>query len=245
VFGQPTLVGFALLALLALRERENRKRMLLPAIAAIPPILMLVLHEHSGRYLAFFIVMVTGLGSAGLLSLRRITDGRTSTMAAILLLLPFAFPMGRILAESSSFRAAEAASVSRWLAMNSADEDWVVTYPNVELLIWDYQRPTLTMPNDYEMLLWPCLEEHGVRYVVVDGYLPALRPRLACRWRRTMDGRDWQVIDPPPFLTEVFRSPTGFTLVYEMTGSVPQDFMHVDSLPRDNMRALPPAGSPW
>jgi 4-amino-4-deoxy-L-arabinose transferase-like glycosyltransferase len=244
-FGQPTLIGFALLAVLVLRDRETRRRMMLPALAAVPPMLMLVLHEHSGRYLAFFIVMVTGLGSAGLLSLRRTTDIRTVSAAVVLLLVPFVYPLGRVLSESSRERAAEAGEISRWIVENSMEDDWVVTYPNTELMIWEYRRPTLTMPNDLEMLLWPCLEKHGVRFVVVDGFLPTLRPRLAGRWRRTIDGRDWQVVDPPPFLTEVYRSSSGFSIVYEMTGSVPEGFMHVDSLPRDNMRAMPPAGSPW
>jgi hypothetical protein len=245
VFGQPTLIGFALLALLALRERENRRRILLPALAAVPPMLMLVLHEHSGRYLAFFIVIVTGLGSAGLLSLGRMTGRRTASLAALLLMTPFVFPLGKVMSASSASRAAEASSVSDWISRNTRDGDWVVTYPNTELLIWEYRRPTLTMPNDFQMLLWPCLEEHGVRYVVVDGYLPMLRPHLADRWRRSIDGGEWQVEEPPFFLTEVYRSPSGFSIVYEMTDSVPTGFMNMDSLPRDNMRALPPAGSPW
>lgn len=245
VFGQPSLVGFAILALLVLRERDIRRKILLPAVAALPPMLLLVLHEHSGRYLAFFIVIVTGLGSAGLLSLRRLTDGKTASLTAALLLLPFIYPMGRLLSENSTVRVREAEEVSRWLRMNSEDDDWVVTYPNAELLVWDYRRPTLTMPNDYEMLLWPCLEEHSVRYVVVDGFLPSMRPHLASRWRRTIDGRDWQVVDPPSFLTEVYRSGSGFSIVYEMTGDVPDGFMRVESLPRDNMRAVPPAAAPW
>ncbi|MFO8183086.1 MAG: glycosyltransferase family 39 protein [Candidatus Aegiribacteria sp.] len=245
VFGQPTLLGFVILALLALRERDIRRKMLLPVVAALPPMLLLVLHEHSGRYLAFFIVIVTGLGSAGLLSLKRLTDVRTASLAAALLLLPFIYPMGMLLSGNSAARAHEAEDVSRWLRVNSEDDDWVVTYPNVELLIWDYRRPTLTMPNDFEMLLWPCLEEHGVRYVVVDGFLPSMRPHLASRWRRTIDGRDWQVVNPPSFLTEVYRSGSGFSIVYEMTGDVPVGFMRVDSLPRDNMRAAPPAEATW
>lgn len=245
VFGQPTLVGFAILALLALRERNIRRKMLLPAVAALPAMLLLVLHEHSGRYLAFFIVIIAGLGSAGLLSLKRLTDGKTAFLASALLLLPFIYPMGRLLSENSTARAHEAEDVSRWLQLNSDEDDWVVTYPIVELLIWDYRRPTLTMPNDYEMLLWPCLEEHGVRYVVVDGFLPSMRPHLASRWRRTIDGRGWQVVDPPPFLTEVYRSRSGFSIVYELTGDVPEGFMRVDSLPRDNRRAAPPAEAPW
>lgn len=244
-FGQPTLAGFAILALLALRNREIGRKMLLPAVAALPPMLLLVLHEHSGRYLAFFIVIITGLGSSGLLSLRRMTDGKTAFLAAALLLLPFIHPLGRLLSVNSTARAHEAEDVSLWLQANSEGDDRVVTYPTVELLIWDYLRPTLTMPNDYEMLLWPCLEEHGVRYVVVDGFLPSMRPHLASRWRRTIDGRGWQEVDPPPFLTEVYRTRSGFSIVYEMTGDVPDGFMRVDSLPRDNRRAAPPALTPW
>lgn len=245
IFGQPSLVGFALLALLALRSRSTRKRMLLPAIAAVPPMMLLVLHEHSGRYLAFFIVMVVALGASGLLALRRMTGKWTAATAAVLLAVPFLYPMGKLLADSSDGRAEEAQEVSEWIKANSEEDDWVVTYPNVELLIWDYRRPTLTMPNDYEMLLWPCLEEHGVRYVVVDRFLPLLRPHLANRWRRTVGDSGWQVVDPPPFLSEAYRSRSGGTIVYEMTGSVPLGFMHVDSLPRDNMRALPPAADAW
>jgi hypothetical protein len=222
-----------------------RRRMLLPALAALPPLLMLTLHEHSGRYLAFFVVIVTAIGSAGLVSLGRLTGRRTAMAVWVLMLLPFIYPLSRVLEEDSTARAAEAKEISQWIKSNVGESEWVVTYPNVELLIWDYRRPTLTMPNDYEMLLWPCLQEHGVRYVVVDGYLPSMRPRLACRWRRTIDGSDWQVEDPPPFLHEVYRSSTGFTIVYEMSGNVPEGFMEVDSLPRDNMRALPPVSAPW
>ena len=244
-FGQPSLVGFAILALLALRSRDLRRKMLLPLIAALPPIAALVLHEHSGRYLAFFIAIVTGLGSAGLLSLSRIAGRRIASAAGVLLLLPFVYPLGLVLSENSVGRASEAQEISQWLEDNSRADEWVVTYPNVELFIWKYGRPTLTMPNDYEMLLWPCLQEHGVRYVVVDSYLPVLRPHLSNRWRRTPDGKDWQLIDPPDFLSEVYRSESGRSIVYEMTGNVPDGFMHTDNLPRDNMRALPPAGAPW
>jgi len=244
-FGQPSLVGFAILALLALRSRDLRRKMILPAIAAIPPIAALVLHEHSSRYLAFFIVIVTGLGSSGLLSLSRLAGKRTAAAAGVLLLLPFVYPVGRVLSENSVERASEAQEVSRWLEENSRADEWVVTYPNVELFIWKYRRPTLTMPNDYEMLLWQCLEQHGVRYVVVDSYLPVLRPHLSTRWSRIPDGNGWELNDPPDFLGEVYRSESGKSIVYEMTGSVPEGFMFTESIPRDNMRALPPAGIPW
>ncbi|MCK5117047.1 MAG: glycosyltransferase family 39 protein [Candidatus Aegiribacteria sp.] len=244
-FGQPSLVGFAILALLALKSRDMRRKILLLLVAALPPIAALVLHEHSGRYLAFFIAIVICLGSAGLLSLSRIAGRRVASAAAVLLLLPFVYPLGRVLSENSIARASEAQEISQWLEENSRADEWVVTYPNVELFIWQYMRSTLTMPNDYEMLLWPCLEEHGVRYVVVDSYLTVLRPHLSNRWRRTPDGTDWQLIDPPDFLSEVYRSESGRSIVYEMTGHVPDGFMHIDNLPRDNMRALPPAGNPW
>lgn len=245
IFGQPSLVGFALLALLALRDRETRMRMLLPAIAAVPPMMLLVLHEHSGRYLAFFIVIVTALGLSGLLSLRRFAGKGAASAALVLLLAPFALPLGALLSDSSVDRAREAAEVSGWIGSSTGKDEWVVTYPNVELMIWDYRRPTLTMPNDFEVLLWPCLQEHGVRYVVVDPWLTVMRPRLSSRWRRSADGSEWQLVDPPPFLEEVYRSSSGSTIVYEMTGTVPQGFMAVDSLPRDNMRALPPSGTVW
>ena len=88
----------------------------------------------------------------------------------------FVRPLSAVLGADSRARATEAAEVSSWISSHSDPSDWVVTFPNVELLIWDYRRPTLTMPNDYEMLLWPCLEEHGVRFVVVDPDLPGLRP---------------------------------------------------------------------
>jgi 4-amino-4-deoxy-L-arabinose transferase-like glycosyltransferase len=244
-FGQPSMVGFAILALLALRSVDLRKKMMLPLIAALPPIAALVLHEHSGRYLAFFVVIVTGLGSAGLLSLSRMTGKKIASAAGVLLLLPFVYPLGLVLSENSVERASEAQEISQWLSENVRADEWVITYPNAELFIWEYRRPTLTMPNDYEMLLWPCLAEHGVRYIVIDSYLPVLRPHLSNRWRRTPGGSDWQLIDPPDFLREVYRSESGRSIVYEMIGHVPDGFMHTDNLPRDNMRALPPAGIPW
>lgn len=244
-FGQPSLAGFALLALLALRSKDLRKKMILPALAAIPPLAALVLHEHSSRYLAFFIVIVIGLGTAGLQSLIKLTGKRTAAVAGVLLLLPFVYPLGRVLSENSIERASEAQEISQWLEDNSRIDDWIATFPNVELLIWQYGRPTLTIPNDYEMLLWPCLEEHGVQYVVVDNYLPLLRPHLSNRWSRTPDGDNWQLIDPPVFLREVYRSDSGRSIVYEMAEPVPEGFMHTDSLPRDNLRALPPMGIPW
>ncbi len=240
VFGQPSLVGFALLALLLVRNSEIRKRLLPAAFAAIPPMAMLALHEHSNRYLAFLVVLVTALGSGGLLRFAGSTSNRTAVAAAALLLAPFVYPMGKVLVYDTRAKAAEAAEVSSWISVNTDPDDWVVTFPTVEMMIWDYRRPTLTMPNDYEALLWPCLQKHGVRYVVIDEWLPRLRPHLARRWRRSATGDDWQVISPPPFLEEVYRSGSERTLVYEMTGEVPRDFMSVDSLPRDNLRALPP-----
>jgi len=245
VFGQPSLIGFALLSLLALRSKELRKKMILPVAASIPMMAVLVFHEHSGRYLAFLIVIVIGLGSGGLLSLRRLAGKKTVILTGGLLLLPFIYPLGKTLSENSIERASEAQEISLWLQNNSNPTDRVVTFPDVELLIWQYRRPTLTMPNDYEMLLWPCLEEFGVRYIVVDSYLPVLRPRLQSRWLRTPDDTGWQLIYPPDFLREVYRSESGKSIVYEMIEPVPEGFMYTDSLPGDNMRALPPSRKPW
>jgi len=243
VFGQPPLAAFAVLAVLALRCAKVRRKMLLPVIAALPVTAVLVLHQHSGRYFAFIVVMVVAMGAAGLGRLLETLGRRTSILAVIVLLLPFVSPLAAVLTEDSRERASEALEVADWLAENSTEDDWVVTYPNVELFIWKYRRPTLTMPNDFEMLLWPCLEEHGVRYVVIDGDIERMRPRLSGRWRRTAAGAGWLIEIPPPFLEEVYRSRSGATIVYEMTGDVPEGFMHVDSLPRDNMRALPPSGT--
>jgi len=242
-FGQPSMIGFVILALLALRSEPVRKKMILPMVAALPAMAALTLHQHSGRYLAFLIVIVTGLGSAGILSMLKLTGRRITVAACFLLLLSYALPLGRLLVVDSTGRAENALEVSHWLMENSSEDDWLVTYPSVETFIWQYRRSTLTMPNDYEMLLWPCLEEHGVRYIVVDSYLPILRPHLSERWTRLADG-GLGVIDPPPFLTEVYRSSSGESVVYEMTGEVPEGYMHVDSLPRDNMRALPPGSLP-
>lgn len=242
IFAQPPLIGFAILALLALKNRNLRRKMLLPLIAVIPIMAVLVLHEHSGRYLSFLNVIVIASGCAGLGRLLQIAGRRTAAVAGILLIAPFALPLGSLLIADSSEKAAEAEEISEWIIENSSSDDWVVTFPTAELLIWNYRRPTLTMPNDYEMLLWPCLEEHNVRYVVIDGDISHLRPRLSNRWRRTPDGREWEIIDPPDFLEEVYRTRSGFTIVYEMIGEVPDGFMYVDNLPRDNMRALPPGG---
>ncbi len=241
-FAQPTLIGFAILALLALKDRNLRRKMLLPVIAALPVMAVLVLHVHSGRYLSFLNVIVISLGCAGLVKLLQIIGKRTAAAAGILLLAPFALPLGTLLTADSSEKAIEAEEVAEWIIENSSSDDWVVTFPTVEMFIWKYRRPTLTMPNDYEMLLWPCLEEHNVRYVVIDRDISYLRPRLSNRWRRTSDGREWEIINPPDFLEEVYRTRSGFTIVYEMTGEVPDGFMYVDNLPRDNMRALPPGG---
>ncbi len=242
IYAQPPLIGFAILALLVLNNRKLRKKMLLPVIASLPIMAVLVLHEHSGRYLSFLNVIVIALGCAGLGRLLQIAGRRTAAVAGILILVPFALPLGSLLIANSSEKAVEAEEVSEWIIENSSSDDWVVTFPTAELLIWKYRRPTLTMPNDYEMLLWPCLEEHDVRYVVIDRDISYLRPRLSTRWRRTPDGREWEIIDPPSFLEEVYRTRSGFTIVYEVISEVPDGFMYVDSLPRDNMRALPPGG---
>lgn len=245
IFGQPSLIGFAILAILALRSENLRRKMLLPMLAAFPTMLMLVLHEHSGRYLSFFIAITTGLGSAGLLWLAKNTGGKTPIVVSVFLLLPFLYPLGRILSEDSTIRASEATEISLWLEQNSNSNDWVVTFPDVELFVWQYKRPTLTMPNDCEMLLWPCLEAHGVRYIVIDNNLPLLRPYLSTRWKTSPGGTGWQLSDPPDFLREVYRSASGKSIVYEMWQPVPEGFMHIDNLPDDNLRALPPSGIAW
>ncbi len=244
VFGWPPLILFTACSIFALRDPRRRRRMLLPAFASIPMIASLVLHEHSGRYLAFMTVCVVCLGMAGAEDLIRSPGlGRRSRLAlAALAVLPLVRPLSTVLGADSRARAAEAAEVSSWISSHSDPSDWVVTFPNVELLVWDYRRPTLTMPNDYEMLLWPCLEEHGVRFVVVDSDLPGMRPWLSTRWRRGPGegGDGWETVDPPPFLHEVHRSASGRTIVYEWSGRVPDGFMSVENLPRDNCRALPP-----
>ncbi|NLP04593.1 glycosyltransferase family 39 protein [Candidatus Fermentibacteria bacterium] len=242
VFGGPSLAVFAIGAILALRDAGVRRSMLVPALAGLPMLAVLVLHEHPTRYMAFATASVVALGAKGLLdAASRLGAGRAAKAAALAVVaLPLARPLGAMLVRDGRPAAEEAREVSSWLAAHTRPSDWVVTFPNVELLIWEYRRPTLTMPNDYEMLLWPCLEEHGVRFVVVDPDLPRMRPRLSTRWRMNPDGTAWEVTDPPPFLAEVYRSGSGRTIVYEWTGTVPEGFMAVDSLPRDNCRALPP-----
>ena len=243
-FGQPALLVFALAALWALRDGRVRREMAPAALAAIPALALMVLHQHSGRYLAFVTMAVVALGSQGLVAMRQRLPGRRWGFAAALVLafLPMAAPTLALLRGADRTAADEAGTraAAAWIEGNAAPEDWVVTFPNVELLIWSYRRPTLTWPNDYEMLVWPCLERHDVRYAVVDADLPTLRPRLADRWMRDPAGGGWLIEDPPPFLAEVWRSGSGRTLIYELTGPVPQGFEAVDSLPRDNLRALPP-----
>ena len=108
VFGQPSLAAFALLGLLALRKKCIRRKMLLPLVAAVPPLLALVLHEHSSRYLAFFSVIAVGLGSAGLVSFVKLTGGKAAAAAPLLLLTVFVPSLAGPLSESSMERAAEA-----------------------------------------------------------------------------------------------------------------------------------------
>ncbi len=243
-FGQPALLVFVLAALWALRDGKARREMAPAALAAIPALALMVLHEHSGRYLAFVSMAAVALGSRGLLMMRSELPGRRWGFAAALALafLPMAAPTLALLRGGDRTVADEAGTTeaAKWIERNALPEDRVVTYPNVELLIWSYRRPTLTWPNDYEMLVWPCLARHDVRYAVVDADLPRLRPRLADRWMRDPAGGRWLIEEPPPFLTEVWRSGSGRTLIYEITGPVPEGFEAVDSLPRDNLRALPP-----
>lgn len=242
-FAWPPMILFLSLSALLLSD-GGRRRVMLPALAAgLPMVLALVLHEHAGRYLAFMVAIVVFTGAAGAIRLVGTCGwGRTGgVLLAAALLLPLARPLAQVLSQDSRERAAEAAVAAAWLRTHSNPGDWVVTFPNVELLIWEYDRPTLTMPNDYEMLLWPCLERHGVRFVVVDPDLPPMRPWLSTRWRMSPDGAGWETADPPPFLREVFRSVSGRTIIYEWIGEVPEGFMAVESLPPDNRRALPPA----
>jgi hypothetical protein len=213
--------------------------MILPALVALPLMAALSVHQHSGRYLAPVYAMVSALGFAGVV--RNETRLR-GLMAGFIIVntLVLIRPLGEILVHDNRERAAEATEGARWIRDNVPEGTWVVTYPNVELYHWVYRRPTVTWPNDYEMLLWPFLEGHGVRYLVVDRDLPQLRPWLSRRWRRSPDGNGWDVIDPPPFLTPVWKSASGNTIIYEFSGSVPPGFMAVDSLPPDNFRALGP-----
>lgn len=238
-FAQPTLALFVLFAALGLGDSELRKKALLPALVALPLMAALTVHQHSGRYLAPVYAMVTALGVAGAVRhegrIRGLMTGFVLVNALILIR-----PLGEVLVHDNRERAAEAMEGARWIRDNVPEGTWVVTYPNVELYHWVYRRPTVTWPNDYETLLWPFLEGHGARYLVVDIDLPQLRPWLSRRWRRSPDGTSWDLLDPPPFLTPVWKSASGNTLIYEFDGAVPPGFMAVDSLPPDNLRALGP-----
>lgn len=239
IFSQPTLAVFLLFAILGLGDRDARRKMLLPALVALPLMAALTVHQHSGRYLAPAYAIATALGAAGAVRyenrIRGLLAGFILVNAMILVR-----PLAEILVHDNRERASEAVEGARWIRDNVPEGTWVVTYPNVELYHWVYRRPTVTWPNDYEMLLWPYLEGHGAGFLVVDTDLPELRPWLSGRWRRSPDGRDWDVLDPPPFLTQVWESASRKTIIYEFTGSVPPGFMAVDSLPPDNMRALGP-----
>jgi len=242
VFAQPTLAVFVVLGALALIGAGERRRMLLPMLAITPVLLSLTLHEHAGRYMMIAVPAVVALGGRGLEILAS-EPGRRKLVPVLLIVcgLTLMRPFLIVLREDSRERAAEAMEAAEWIRDNTPDSSWVCTYPNVEAFDWIYRKPTLTWPNDYEMLLWPYLQNHGVRYLVVDPDLPELRPWLSRCWRRSPDGRTWDVIEPPPFLSEVWRTSSGRTIVYEFSEQVPEGYMAVDSLPRDNMRALPPA----
>ncbi len=241
VFGQPTLVIFVIPAVIALLLRKNRQKMLLPLIAIAPVLAALVLHQHSGRYLTIAVPAVVAAGSAGFREILR-RPQKKILMFSILIVLLFVMivPFIRVMQTDSRERAAEAMEAALWVKQNASDSAWVCTYPNVELFHWVYRKPTLAWPNDYEMLLWPYLEQHNVQYMVVDRDLPVLRPWLSRRWRRSPDGTVWDAADPPPFITEVWRSQSENTIIYRFTGSVPEGYMAVDSLPPDNYRAIGP-----
>jgi len=239
VFGQPTLAVFVVFGIYALFCRDTRKRMLLPGLALAFVVAALVLHEHSGRYLTVAVPAAVALGGAGMVRMAS-ESGRKKIIPWVLAIvaLTMARPFFLVLREDSRARAAEAIEAARWLQENASDSAWVCTYPNVELYQFIYRKPTLTWPNDYEMLQWPYLENHNVQYMVVDRDLPVLRPWLSRCWRRSPDGSQWDVVNPPPFLAEVWRTPSGNTIVYEFSGHVPEGYMAVDSLPPDNYRAL-------
>ena len=241
VFGQPTLVIFLIPAIIAVFSMKNRRKMLLPAIAITPVLLALVLHQHAGRYLTIAVPAVVGMGAVGFKETIQRQSGRILLYWIILIVsLILVTPLIKMLQTDSRSRAAEAREAAVWVEENASDSAWVCTYPNVELFHWIYRKPTLTWPNDYEMLLWPYLQNHNVQYMVVDRDLPTLRPWLSRCWRRSPDGTSWDLIDPPPFITEVWRTESGNTIIYEFTDSVPDGYMSVDSLPPDNYRAIGP-----
>lgn len=238
-FGQPTMAFFLVFAMLSLGDPQLRRKLVLPAIVALPLMAALTVHQHSGRYMAPVYAMVAAFGFAG--AVRHETRVRGLLPALVLVAaLVLLRPLGEVLGRSSGPRAREAMEAARWLRDSTPESSWVVTYPNVELYHWVYRRPTVTWPNDYEALLWPYLEGHRAEYLAVDPDLPALRPWLSRRWRRSPDGREWDLTDPPDFLTEVWRSSSGSTIIYRFDGRVPEGYMAVDSLPPDNMRALGP-----
>lgn len=240
IFGQPGLLVFTFFLVLSLAKADLRRKMLLPGLALLPVMAVLVLHQHSGRYLAVAVPAVLAAGSAGLFE--TLSDKGRRIIPWLVLVVGFSLvsPLLRVLMEDSRERYAESMEAARWLSENADDSSWVCTYPNVELFHWIYRKPTLAWPNDYEMLMWPYLQGHDVQYMVVDPDLPRLRPWLSRIWRRSPDGLRWEPFDLPPFLGEVWRSSSGMTIIYEFTAEVPEGYMEVDSIPPDNRRAIGP-----
>lgn len=241
IFGQPTLAMFAVFGIFALLCGDTRRRMLFPFIALVPVMAALVLHQHSGRYMSVAVPAVVALGSAGIV--RMISQpGKRKILPWILVLaaLTLARPFLNTLRQDNRARAAEAMEAAEWIRDNASDSSWVCTYPNTELFHFIYRKPTLAWPNDYEMLVWPYLEDHDVQYLVVDRDLPLLRPWLSRCFRRSPDGRSWDELRLPPFLEEVWRTESSETIIYRFSGEVPEGYMAVDPLPRDNCRAIGP-----
>ncbi len=215
--------------------------MLLPLLALAPVFAALVLHQHSGRYLSVAVPAVVALGAAGIFETARENGrGKLPYWIFLLVALTMARPFFNVLRQDSRARDAEAREAACWIGENASDSAWVCTYPNVELYHFIYRKPTLAWPNDYEMLLWPYLETHGVEYMVVDMDLPRLRPWLSRRWAEVAGGRGMGCCQPAPLHLRGVEKRLGKHHYLSVHRAGPPGYMEVDSLPPDNSRAIGP-----
>jgi 4-amino-4-deoxy-L-arabinose transferase-like glycosyltransferase len=185
-------VAFAALAAVVGPMLRRRRALLFPGLALLASLLGLaVLGLGLFRYFTPFYLLLIPLGLAGAVRVASLFERRRRWAVAglvIVLLLPLVKPLAKTLGQGDRAAHQRIEEVAAWLKEYTKPDDVVVTWPRVNQLLYEYDRPTLYWPVGGIREALAVFTNYDARYIVVEPTAIARRPALSALWYKGYTG---------------------------------------------------------